>query len=80
MKRSGSQVSRRAKSSALVVSSRMPRVPTQLKKMRAELGGVKAELGGVKNKAARVIARNPFRVLAGALAAGFVFAKLKSLF
>jgi hypothetical protein len=73
MKRSGSNVSKRAKSSALVVSSRVARVPTELKKARAELDGV-------KNKAARVIARNPFRVVAGALAVGFVFAKLKSLF
>jgi hypothetical protein len=72
VKRSGA-VSRREKSSALVASSRVPRVPTQLKKVRAELAGV-------KNKAAHLIARNPFRVLAGALAAGFVLAKLKSLF
>jgi hypothetical protein len=41
---------------------------------------VRAGLGGAKDKTARVIAKNPFRVVAGALALGFVFAKLKMIF
>jgi hypothetical protein len=37
-------------------------------------------LNGAKKKTARLIARNPFRVVAGALALGFVFAKLRAIF
>jgi len=44
------------------------------------LARARAGLGGAKKKTARVIARNPFRVVAGALALGFVFAKLKTIF
>jgi hypothetical protein len=40
----------------------------------------RAGLGGAKKKTAQLIARNPFRVVAGALALGFVFAKLKAIF
>jgi hypothetical protein len=40
----------------------------------------RAGLGGAKDKTARLIAKNPFRVVAGALALGFVFAKLKTIF
>jgi hypothetical protein len=72
VKRAGA-ASKRAKSSALVVSSRVARIPTQVKK-------ASVEVAGARHKAARVIARNPFRVVAGALAVGFVFAKLRSFF
>ncbi len=40
----------------------------------------RAGIGGAKKKTARLIARNPFRVVAGALALGFVFAKLRTIF
>jgi hypothetical protein len=51
-------------------SSRAPMVVS-----RARVG-----LGGAKKKTARIIAKNPFRVVAGAIALGFVFAKLKTIF
>ena len=37
-------------------------------------------LTGAKKKTARLIAKNPFRVVAGALALGFVFAKMRMIF
>ena len=37
-------------------------------------------VSGAKKKTAKIIARNPFRVVAGALALGFVFAKLRAIF
>ena len=50
-----------------------PHAPAAL--TRARVG-----LSGAKKRTARIIARNPFRVVAGALAIGFVFAKLKTIF
>lgn len=44
------------------------------------LARARAGLSGAKKRTARVIAKNPFRVVAGALALGFVFAKLKMIF
>ena len=46
----------------------------------AALTRARAGLSGAKKRTARVIARNPFRVVAGALALGFVFAKLRTIF
>ncbi len=51
-------------------SSRAPMAVT-----RARVG-----LSGAKKKTARLIAKNPFRIVAGAVALGFVFAKLKTIF
>jgi hypothetical protein len=56
-----------------VVDRRSSRAPMPL--TRARVG-----LSGAKKKTARLIAKNPFRVVAGALAIGFVFAKLKTIF
>jgi len=44
------------------------------------LSRVRDGVHGAKKKTAKIIARNPFRVVAGALALGFVFAKLKAIF
>lgn len=37
-------------------------------------------LSGAKKRTARLIAKNPFRVVAGALALGFAIAKLRTIF
>ena len=44
------------------------------------LTGTRAGLTGAKKKTARLIAKNPFRVVAGALALGFIFAKMRMIF
>lgn len=54
--------------------------PRRSARMPMPLMKARAGLGGAKEKTAGVIARNPFRVVAGALALGFVFAKLKTIF
>jgi len=49
--------------------------------MRAmPLKNARVGLSGAKKKTARLIARNPFRVVVGALALGFAFAKLRTIF
>lgn len=72
MKRAAA-ASKRTTAMTVAKSRRAGHAPGPLTKARASLGGA-------KNKTARVIARNPFRVVAGALALGFVFAKLKMIF
>ena len=47
---------------------------------RRALTRARVGIGGAKKKTAKLIARNPFRVVAGALALGFVFAKLRTIF
>lgn len=70
MKRSA-MVSKRSKAMTIVEPSRS---------LRAPLTKARAGLSGAKKKTARLIAKNPFRIVAGALAFGFVFAKLKTIF
>jgi hypothetical protein len=66
-------VSKRATAMTVAEPRRSSRAPMALTRARAGLGGA-------KKKTARLIARNPFRVVAGALALGFVFAKLRMIF
>jgi hypothetical protein len=66
-------VSKRATAMTVTEPRRSPRAPMAL--TRARVG-----LSGAKKKTARLIAKNPFRVVAGALALGFAFAKLKTIF
>jgi hypothetical protein len=49
---------------------------------RAPMSMTKARVGlsGARKKTERLIAKNPFRVVAGALALGFIFAKLRTVF
>ena len=72
MKRSA-MVPKRATAMTVREPRRSTHAPMPL--TRARVG-----LVGAKRKTARLIARNPFRVVAGALALGFVFAKLKTIF
>ena len=72
MKRSAA-ASRRTTAMTVAEHRRSSHAPAALS--RARVG-----LSGAKKKTARIIAKNPFRVVAGALALGFVFAKLKTIF
>lgn len=65
--------SKRTTAMTVAKSRRTGHAPMPLMKARAGLGNA-------KDKTARLIARNPFRVVAGALALGFAFAKLKTIF
>ena len=68
-----SAASKRTTAMAVAEPRRSSRAPVAL--ARARVG-----LGGARKKTARLISRNPFRVVAGALALGFVFAKLRTIF
>lgn len=72
MKRAA-QVAKRVTAMTVAERGRASRSPMAL--TRARVG-----LGGAKKKTAKLIARNPFRIVAGALALGFVFAKLRTIF
>jgi len=67
------KMSRRSTAMTVATHPRSSRAPMALTRARAGLSGA-------KKRTARLIARNPFRVVAGALAIGFVFAKLKTIF
>ena len=72
MKRSA-VASKRSTAMTVAEPRRSSRAPMRL--ARARVG-----VSGAKKKTARLIAKNPFRVVAGALALGFVFAKLRAIF
>ena len=72
MKRAA-MVSKRATAMTVAEPRRSSRAPMAM--TRARVG-----LGGAKKKTARLIAKNPFRVVAGAVALGFVLAKMKTIF
>jgi len=63
------------RTTALTVAS-----PLRAWRTLVPLSRVRDGVNGAKKKTAKIIARNPFRVVAGALALGFVFAKLKTIF
>jgi hypothetical protein len=69
----GKKASKRTTAMTVASPPRALRTPVPLSRVR---DGV----NGAKKKTAQIIARNPFRVVAGALALGFVFAKLKAIF
>jgi hypothetical protein len=77
VKRSAS-VSKRA--TAMTVASPRRASRTLVSRTLMPLSRARDGVNGAKKKTARLIARNPFRVVAGALALGFVFAKLKAIF
>lgn len=79
MKRAAT-ASKRTTAMTVAEPRRSSRAPMALARAPMALARARAGLGGAKKKTARVIARNPFRVVAGALALGFVFAKLKTIF
>lgn len=67
----------RARKPAVAASSHALTVAKRAGKKTVAASG---RIGDVKNRTARVLARNPFRTALGALALGFVFAKLKTIF
>jgi hypothetical protein len=67
----------RAKKPAVAAASRALTAAKSATKKAS--GGVEA-IGGMKSKAARVLARNPFRTALGAMALGFIVAKLRTIF
>lgn len=72
MKRSAT-ATKRTTAMTVAGSRRSSHAPTGL--TRARVG-----LTGAKKKTVRLIAKNPFRVIAGAIALGFAVAKLRTIF
>jgi hypothetical protein len=73
----GAKSAGRARKPAVAAASR---ALTVAKSAAKKANGGVGTIGGVKSKAARVLARNPFRTALGALALGFVVAKLRTIF
>jgi hypothetical protein len=72
----GAKSAGRARKPAVAAASR---ALTVAKSAAKKANGGVGTIGGVKSKA-RVLARNPFRTALGALALGFVVAKLRTIF
>jgi hypothetical protein len=76
MKRVAKSASRAKKPAVAAASRALTVTKSAAKKASGGAGGI----GGVKSRAARVLSRNPFRTALGALALGFVVAKLRTIF